>query len=114
MSGSSIQAFRPSIAHWTAKVPPDPTWQKHKKTIISFTLRRTLDHVRGSLHNGTSLCVGHGAQEAEEVEQVVLSMLNSDTRRDSITHHETGCCKSEEDAKQKVFAAIQRAELLPG
>eukprot|EP00974_Lingulodinium_polyedra_P099129 9605949-Lingulodinium_polyedra.AAC.1 len=33
---------------------------------------------------------------------------------ESITYHEIGCCKSVMDAKLKVYAAIQRAELLLG
>ena len=93
-------------------VPPDPAWQVHKRAILSHTLRRRVDHVRGPLLDGEALFVGQA--DPDETHDALMQYVNGDTREPVLMHHELGCCSSVAETKENMFAAILNAGLVLG
>jgi hypothetical protein len=88
-------------------LPPDPEWARHQRAIISHTVRRKNDHVRGSLFDSDAVFVGSGESELEKSEELLRTYLNGDLRSPVLTHHCIGCCASVKDRSPDIDPTLQ-------
>jgi len=93
-------------------VPPDPAWEVQKRAIISHTLKRREDRVRGALLDGEAFKDAH--DDREDSFEALLRYVNGDTREPTLVHHEVGCCGSLAETKANMYAAILNSGLLLG
>jgi hypothetical protein len=93
---------------------PDPRWEAHKKSILSHTVFRQNEHIKGSLGDESPKHTRHDDEVAETLTKL-LKYDNGDVRAGlgAIVHHEVGCCPGGiVQTRDNLFAAFLEANLL--
>jgi hypothetical protein len=100
--------------------PPIQEHLAHSRVVLSHTMLRALEHVRGRLEDGWSL-KGPASKSRLVAQEKLLLFVNGDIRQRRVTHYETGCCRDPDTGEfsraicvSNVTAAIISAGLLGG
>ena len=106
-----------------AGTPADAGCRVHAEAVMSHCMLRVMDHTQGSL---VKLPVVDEVVAGEKVESDVpsdarrhgvatlLKFLNGEWSSRRLIHHCNGCCSSEQEAKNNLYAAICQSGLLSG
>ena len=120
-SQSAILVLRFPAIHQSTRDQAKTRWA----IIVCEILRYTSQHSTKPNHDGCLRLPPPGYLENLEGEQdafrarrvgaaMLLRFLNGDPRTGRLTHFCTGCCRTENDSKDNVFAAITQGKLLSG
>ena len=79
---------------------PPPEFRAHTSAVISHTICRVVEHVRGRVENGFAVTPArHKKPAASQLK--LLQFINGDIRSPAVTHYETGPPAKHSAAKPK-------------
>lgn len=102
------RVLKDSLVFIRAAPPPAQSlvWTRHLKSILSHTLARRHEHVRGRAGDADNLQPGKGAAAMQARCDKLVAFLNGDVRSSAFTHYCQGCCRNRDQCIDTLAAVL--------